>query len=102
MFEWEVESTNRLNVLYDDVARHYHVIGKFTGSLARTYVCKECHKACTSDVTHACGQTCSDSVECHSCAFSNVRIHRLNCNSHFRIHTCFANHKQKRSVCERK
>ena len=45
-------------------------------------------------------------MACPTCAFSNVRIHCLECNWHFRSHMCFTNHKQitkqKRSVCERK
>jgi len=60
MFEGQVDSTKRLNILYDDIERHYYVIANLTGAMARKYVCKGCKKACTSDVTHACDQTCSD------------------------------------------
>jgi len=106
MFEGQVDSVKRLNILYDYVERHYHVIAKLTGAMGRRYVCKGCHKSCTSDIMHACDQTCSDCFVCPPCAFSSVRNPCLECNRHFRSHTCFANHKQsakqKRSVCERK
>jgi len=35
MFEGQVESAKRLNLLYDDVDRHYHVITNLTGSMAK-------------------------------------------------------------------
>jgi hypothetical protein len=57
MFEGQIESSRRLNLLYDDVTRHYHVIGSLTGALAKRYVCKACNKGCRSDVTHVCDQT---------------------------------------------
>ena len=59
MFEVSVESAERLNLLYDEVSRHYHVIGKVTAAMTRKYVCKACDKGCGSDVTHTCDQTCS-------------------------------------------
>jgi len=106
MFEGQADSAKRLNILYDDVEGHYHVIAKLTGAMARRYVCKRCHKSCTRDVTHTCDQTCSDCLVCPPCAFRNVRIPCLECNRHFRSHTCFAKHKQitkqELSVCERK
>jgi len=54
MFEGQVDSTKTLYMLYDDVERLNHVITKFTGAMARKYVCKGCKKTCTIDVTHAC------------------------------------------------
>ena len=106
MFEGQVVSSKRLNILYDDVKWHYYVTVKLTAAMAKKYVCKVCNKACTSDVTHVCDQTCSDCMACPPCAFAEVRIPCDDRHRHFRNPTCFANHKQctstKNSVCERK
>jgi len=40
MFEGQVDSAKRLNILHDDVDRHYHVIAKRPGATARMYLCK--------------------------------------------------------------
>jgi len=45
MFEGQVGSVKRINLLYDDVERHYHVITNLTAAMARRYVCKGCHKS---------------------------------------------------------
>jgi hypothetical protein len=34
MFEGQVETSDRINLLYDDTSRHYHVIGSLTGAMA--------------------------------------------------------------------
>jgi len=106
MFEGQVDSSKRLNILYDDVECHYHVIVNLRAAMAKTYVCRGCNKACTSDVTHVCDQTCSDSMASPPCAFAEVRIPCDDCHRRFRNPTCFANHKQwsstRKSVCERK
>ena len=52
MFEGRVESPKRLNLLYDDVHKHYHVIASLTGAMARRYVCRVCNKGFRRDVTH--------------------------------------------------
>ena len=44
MFEGRVESVKRVNLIYDGVERHYHVITNLTGSMAKKYVCKACNK----------------------------------------------------------
>jgi len=49
--------------------------------MARKYVCKGSNKACTSDVTHACDQTCSDCIDRPPCTFSDVRFPCAECNS---------------------
>jgi len=54
MFEGQVDSSKEINLLYDDVERHYHVIAKLAAATARKYVCKGCYKLCTSDVTYVC------------------------------------------------
>ena len=40
MFEGRVETPERLNLLYDEVMRHYHVIGNLRAAMAKRYVCK--------------------------------------------------------------
>jgi len=45
MFEGRVDSSKRLNILYDDVECHYHVIVNLTAAMAKKYVCKGCNKA---------------------------------------------------------
>ena len=40
MFEVRVQSSKRINLLYDDVGQNYHVITNITGAMARRYVCK--------------------------------------------------------------
>ena len=52
-FDGQVQSEKRLNLLYDDVDHHYHVITNVTGAMARQYVCKGCNKGCRSDTRHA-------------------------------------------------
>jgi len=44
MFDGQVQTEKRINVLYDDVARHYHVIINITVAMAKRYVCKACNK----------------------------------------------------------
>jgi len=94
IFEGRVDSTKRLNILYDDVERHYHVIAKLTGAMAKRFVCEGCNITCKSDVTHACDQTCSDCMTSPPCAFSHFRYPCAKCNSNLRSHTCFVKHKQ--------
>jgi len=52
MYEGQVDSSKHLNLFYDDVERHYHVITNFTMVMAKKYLCNECHKSCTRDITH--------------------------------------------------
>ena len=40
IFEGQVDSTKRLNILYDDVKRHYHVRTNLTGAMAKQFVCE--------------------------------------------------------------
>jgi len=41
-FEGQVDSPKQINLLYDDVERHYSVIVNLTRAIARRYVCKAC------------------------------------------------------------
>jgi len=94
MFVGRVKSAKRLNLLYDDVERHYHVIANLTGAMARRYVCKAYNKSCRRAVTHVCDQTCSDCMMSLPCAFEYIRIPCEICNRHFKSQKCFDNHKE--------
>jgi hypothetical protein len=59
MFDGQVESENRINLLYKEVS-HFHVIWNLTGALSRKYACKGCNRECDSGVTHKCQEMCSD------------------------------------------
>jgi len=54
MFEGQVDSLKRLNILYDEVEQHYYVIANLIGAMAKKYVCKGCSKACKRDDAHVC------------------------------------------------
>jgi len=106
MFEGQVDSPKRLNILNDEVERNYHLIAKLTTATAKKYVSKGCSKACKRDITHVCDQTCSDYMVRPPCAFAEVRISCEDCHRHFRNAAFFANHRlrtsNRKSVCERK
>jgi hypothetical protein len=106
MFEDRVVSFTRINLLYDEVTRQYHVIGSLTGAKAKRFVCKCCGKGCRRDSTLTYDQTSSDCMANPPCVFSGFRIPYADCNRHFRSPSCFDNHKKKmrenkNSVCER-
>jgi hypothetical protein len=46
MFDGQVNASTRINLLYDDVNRHNHVITNLTGAMAQRYVCNGCNKGC--------------------------------------------------------
>jgi hypothetical protein len=107
MFEVQVASSERLNLLYDDVTRYYHVIPSLTGALAKQYVFNACNKSCKNDVTHVCDQTCGECLANPPCVSAGFRIPYAECKRHFRSQSCFENHKKrlranKKRVCERK
>jgi hypothetical protein len=107
MFEGQVESSTRINLLYDDVSRHYHVIANLTCAMAKQFVCKECGKGSRRDTQHKCDQTCSDCMANPPCLFSGVRIPCTDCNRHFKSASYFDNHKKgvgknKKHLCERR
>ena len=106
MFDGQVQTEKRINLLYDEVARHYRVIVNITGAMAIRYVCKACNKRCCRDVTHKCEQTCSDCMSVPPCTFSYVRIPCESCNRTFRSRVCFDKHKNNKlrgkTVCEQK
>jgi hypothetical protein len=106
MFDGQVESENRINLLYDEVSQHFHVIGSLTGALSRKYVCKGCNRGCERGVTHICQETCSDCMSIPPCPYTDVRIPCTECNRQFRSRACFDKHKTNmlkgKPVCERK
>ena len=57
MYEGHVESDKRINLLFDWVTRHYHVIGNLTGAMAKRYVCECCEQGCEYGMVHTCEQT---------------------------------------------
>jgi len=81
IFDSQVESEKRINLLYDDVTRHFHAISSVTVVLSRRYVCKICNKGCESGVTHRCQETCSDCMSISACSYADVRIPCESCNS---------------------
>jgi len=40
VFDGQVESEKRINLLYDSVSKHYHVINNLTGAMKRRHVCR--------------------------------------------------------------
>ena len=94
MLEGQVDPSKHLNLLFDDVERHYHVIINLTSAMTKKYVSNSCHKSCRRDITHVSDQTCSNCMASSPCEFSYVRFSCDECNRHHRSRTCFANHKQ--------
>ena len=93
MFDGQVQTEKRINLLYDDVARHYHLIVNITGALAKRYVCLACNKGCSSDVTHKFEKACIVCMSVPPCKFSHIRIPCELCNRNFRSRVCFDRHK---------
>jgi hypothetical protein len=109
LFDGQVDASVRINLLYDDVSRHYHVITNLTGAMAERYICNRCNKGCKRGVTHKCNVTYSDCTSVPPCVpEADVRIPCIDCNRHFRSRACFNNHKiiqlreSKKTVCESK
>ena len=57
MFDGKVDSEKRLNLVYDEVHHHFHVINNVTGALSQQYFCKGCNKGYGRGVTHRCQET---------------------------------------------
>ena len=89
IFEVQVDSLKHINLLYEDVERHYHLIANLRGAMVRRYVCKAFKKQDVGETL--C--TCSDCMPSPPCAFSTIRITCAECNKHFRTQALFANHK---------
>ena len=93
MFDGQVESEKRINLLYDSVSKHYHVINNLTGAMTRRYVYRGCNKGWKSGGTHRCQETCNDSMSMPPCPYADVRIPCESCNRQFRSRACFDKHK---------
>ena len=52
IFEGKVASQKKVNLLFDDVTRHFHVIANLTGAMSKKYMCAGCSKSCDSGVTN--------------------------------------------------
>jgi hypothetical protein len=92
-FEGQVESSKRLNLVYDDVTLHYHVIA----SLRRAMLNKSCVELAVRGAVatpHKCDQTCSDYMPIPPCIFAEVRITCADFNRRIRRQTCFDNNKK--------
>jgi hypothetical protein len=106
IFDGPVDSEKRINVLFDDLTRHYHVIASLTGAMTKRFVCRGFGKGCETGETNKCKETCSDCMSVSPCTYSCVRITCISCNKNFRSQTCFDRHKTMKlggkTVCERK
>jgi hypothetical protein len=60
MFQGQYESDRRINLFFDEVTKHYHVVSNLTGAMAKRYVCEACNKGCDFGSVHVCDQKCSD------------------------------------------
>jgi len=102
-FDGQVESGKRINLLYDDIKRHYHVINNLSGAKARRYVCRG--KGCRGGMTRKCGETCSDCKSVPPCMYSEERVPCKSCNRNFRSRSCFEKRKtnmlEGNTVCEK-
>jgi hypothetical protein len=87
IFAGRVESERRLNFLYDDVNKHYHVIASLTSAMAKRYVCGGCGKGCEVAEKHRCKHACSDCMTVPPCPFSATRIPCCEYNMTFRRQT---------------
>jgi hypothetical protein len=76
--------SERINLQYDDMTLHYHVIGNLTGAMAKKFVGKEFGKVCLRDTMHTCDQTCSDRMASPPCVQAGAPITCADCNRHFR------------------
>jgi hypothetical protein len=81
VFDGQVESEKRINLIYDDVTHHYHVINSMTGALARRFVCKGCNKGCKCADMHRFQETCSNCMSVPPCPYDDVRVPCESCNS---------------------
>ena len=97
MFNGQVQTEKGIKLLYDEVARQYHVIVNITCTTAKRYVCKACNKGCRKKVTHKSEQACSGCMTFPPSALSHVRIPCETCNRNLWSQTCFDKRKRKDS-----
>jgi len=92
VFGGQMESEKRINLLYDSITKHYHVIKDVTGAMTRRYVCRVCNKWCISGLTHRCEEMCSDCMSVPPCPYTDVRISCESCSRQFRSQAFFDKH----------
>jgi hypothetical protein len=88
MYEGQVNAPKRINLLYNDVEKHYHVINNLTGALAKQYLCEACNECCKSDVTHLCDKISSNCYQSSPSIVADTRVSCNECNRHFRSRKC--------------
>ena len=68
IFEGQVTSGNRINLLYNDVERHFHVIAYLTCAMTKRYVCEGCNTSSRSGAKHQFREKCTDcmSIPCEA------------------------------------
>ena len=85
IFDRQINSEKRMNLLYDDANKHYHVNAK---------------------LTHKCRETCNNCISIPPCVYTHVRIPCESCNRTFSSQSYFDKHKSNklrgRTVCEQK
>ena len=57
IFEGQVTSEKRVNLLYDEDNLHYHVITILTGAMSKRYICEACNQSSRSGVTQESRKT---------------------------------------------
>ena len=80
IFDGQVISEKRINLLYDEVNRKFHVITNLTGAMTKQLICKGCSKSCRTGATHRCRETCTDCLPMPPCIVTDVRIPCESCN----------------------
>jgi hypothetical protein len=95
MFEGQVESSKRLNLLYDDFTRHYYVIASLTGAMIKQYVYKVFNRGYRNDVIHVRDKTCCDCLVKPPCVSACFLIPCDEFDSYFRSRSSFENHKKR-------
>ena len=60
VYQGNVESHKRINLLFVEIPRNYYVISNLTGAKAKRYVCEGWNKGCSYGVEHTWEPTCND------------------------------------------
>ena len=93
IFEGQVTSEKRVNLMYDEVKRHYYVIANLTGAMPKRCICEACNKSRLSGETHKCREKGTDCMSIPPCICIDVRIPCEACSRTFRSQACFDKHK---------
>ena len=93
--EGHVDSDKRINLLFDEVTQHYHVIANLTGVMAKRYVVKAVTKA-VNMAWYILANRHVVTMLSTPCISAGPRIPYDICNRHFRSQVCFDNNKQRK------